>query len=179
MTNREIVEKIAKEGLVEECIKLVTGGKWRPEYNDLTQDLLLELLEEEKLQGLYERGQLKYFIIRLVRNNIQSKTSRFWTKYRRFSSYSQELQPFHLLQEEDTQGGSIKPDYLHDSEYIYRLKEEYLKLPSVDKIILNLYNRLGSYKALSGVLGISTSSCFWAVRRIREKLKKSLQDIEK
>ena len=85
MTKEEVVERVAKEGWVEECIKTVSGGVWRSEYSDLTQDVLVELLDQEKIVGLYQRGQLKFYIMRIVRNNINSNTSRFFYRYRRFS----------------------------------------------------------------------------------------------
>ena len=85
MTVEEVVELVAKEGWVEECIKVVTGGVWRSEYSDLSQDILIELLSQEKIVDLYKRGQLKFYIMRITRNNIQSNTSRFYYKYRRFS----------------------------------------------------------------------------------------------
>ena len=89
MSTREVVELVAKEGWVEECIRTVSGGVWRSEYSDLTQDVLVELLDQEKIVGLYQRGQLKFYIMRVVRNNIQSATSRFFYKYRRFSLLNQ------------------------------------------------------------------------------------------
>ena len=85
MTVEEVVELVAKEGWVEECIKVVTGGVWRSEYSDLAQDVLIELLNQEKIVDLYKRGQLKFYIMRIIRNNLQSCTSRFYYKYRRFS----------------------------------------------------------------------------------------------
>lgn len=85
MSTREVVELIAKEGWVEECIRTVSGGVWRSEYSDLTQDVLIELLNQEKIVGLYQRGQLKFYIMRIVRNNLASSTSRFYYRYRRFS----------------------------------------------------------------------------------------------
>ena len=85
MTVEEVVELVAKEGWVEECIKTVSGGIWRSEYSDLVQDVLVELLNQEKIVGLYQRGQLKFYIMRIIRNNLQSATSRFFYRYRRFS----------------------------------------------------------------------------------------------
>ena len=85
MSTRGVVEYIARSKLIEECIKVVTGGVWRSEYDDLVQDILIELLDQEKIVSLYQRGQLKYFIMRIIRNNIQSNTSRFFYRYRRFS----------------------------------------------------------------------------------------------
>ena len=85
MSTREVVERVAKEGWVEECIKTVSGGVWRSEYSDLTQDILLELLDQTKIVDLYKKGQLRYYVMRIVRNNLQSATSRFYYRYRRFS----------------------------------------------------------------------------------------------
>ena len=85
MTVEEVVELVAKEGWVEECIKTVSGGVWRSEFEDLTQDILIELLNQSKVVDLYKKGQLKFYIMRVVRNNIQSATSRFYYRYRRFS----------------------------------------------------------------------------------------------
>ena len=85
MTKEEVVERIAREGWVEECIKVVTGGVWRSEYDDLAQDVLIELLDQEKIVDLYKKGELKYYVVRVIRNNLQSCTSRFFYRYRRFS----------------------------------------------------------------------------------------------
>ena len=85
MSTRGVVEYIAQSKLIQECILVVTGGVWRSEYDDLVQDILIEMLNQTKIVDLYKRGQLKYFIMRIVRNNIQSNTSRFFYRYRRFS----------------------------------------------------------------------------------------------
>src|SRR5574344_32346 len=85
MTKEGVVEYIARSKLIQECIKVVTGGVWRSEFDDLVQDVLVELLNQEKIVGLYQRNQLRYYVMRIVRNNIQSNTSRFYYRYRRFS----------------------------------------------------------------------------------------------
>lgn len=85
MTVEEVVELVAKEGWIEECIKTVSGGVWRSEYNDLVQDILIELLDQEKVVSLFQKDQLRYYVMRIVRNNLQSSTSRFYYRYRRFS----------------------------------------------------------------------------------------------
>ena len=72
MTVEEVVELVAKEGWVEECIKTVTGGVWRSEYDDLVQDILMELLDQEKVVSLFQKDQLRYYVMRIVRNNLQS-----------------------------------------------------------------------------------------------------------
>ena len=85
MSTREVVEEVARTKLIQECILIVTGGVWRSEYDDLVQDVLIELLNQEKIVGLYLKGELKYYVVRVIRNNLQSCTSRFFYRYRRFS----------------------------------------------------------------------------------------------
>ena len=86
MTKEGVVEDIARTKLIQECILIVTGGVWRSEYDDLVQDLLVEFLNQgKKIVDLYEKGQLRYYVVRVVRNNLQSCTSRFYYRYRRFS----------------------------------------------------------------------------------------------
>ena len=85
MSTRGVVEYIARSKLIQECIKVVTGGVWRSEYDDLVQDVLIEMLNQTKIVDLYEKNQLRYYVMRIVRNNIQSNTSRFFYRYRRFS----------------------------------------------------------------------------------------------
>ena len=85
MSTRGVVEEIARSKLIQECIKVVTGGVWRSEYDDLVQDILIEMLNQTKIVDLYEKGQLKFYVMRIIRNNLQSATSRFFYRYRRFS----------------------------------------------------------------------------------------------
>ena len=90
MSTREVVEEIARTKLIQECILIVTGGVWRSEFDDLAQDLLVEFLNQgKKIVDLYKKGELKYYVVRVVRNNLQSCTSRFYYRYRRFSLLNQ------------------------------------------------------------------------------------------
>ena len=89
LTKEGVVEEIARTKLIQECILIVTGGVWRFEYDDLVQDVLIELLDQEKIVDLYKKGELKYYVVRVVRNNLQSCTSRFYYRYRRFSLLNQ------------------------------------------------------------------------------------------
>ena len=66
------------------------------------------------------------------------------------------------------------PSILEDSEEIFKLKTIVNNLPEVDRIIFLAYVELRSFTELSKVLGISRSSCFWTVKRIREEIKRKL-----
>ena len=62
------------------------------------------------------------------------------------------------------------PNIMSDDEEMYRLKTILSNLPEVDKIIFLAYVELRSFTELSKVLGISRSSCFWTIKRIKEKI---------
>ena len=68
-----------------------------------------------------------------------------------------------------------EPNILEDDEEMYRIKQVVDNLQEVDRIIFLLYTELHSFTALSAILGISRSSCFWTVKRIREEIKEKLQ----
>ena len=64
------------------------------------------------------------------------------------------------------------PNVLEDNEEIFKLKTIVNNLPEVDRIIFLAYVELRSFTELSKVLGISRSSCFWTIKRIREEIIK-------
>ena len=68
-----------------------------------------------------------------------------------------------------------EPDIMEDDERIFQIKQVVDNLQEVDRIIFLLYTELHSFTALSAILGISRSSCFWTVKRIREEIKEKLQ----
>ena len=65
------------------------------------------------------------------------------------------------------------PNVMTDEEDLYKLKSIIQNdLQEVDKIIFLAYVELRSFTELSKVLGISRSSCFWTIKRIREEIIK-------
>lgn len=82
-----LIEKIATERLVENLIGRlrVTQSEARFDLDDLTQDIYVSLMgkDEELIAGLYERGELEYYILRMVVNQVCSKTSPYYTQYKK------------------------------------------------------------------------------------------------
>jgi len=85
---KKIVEKIANDGMVEKIIKNIAINTNDEDLVDFSQDVYMTLLEKDQdwLEGIYERGQMNYFITRIVLNNINSKTSRFYYLYKKNKS---------------------------------------------------------------------------------------------
>tara|TARA_R100000808_G_scaffold1431_1_gene6537 strand:- start:692 stop:1228 length:537 start_codon:yes stop_codon:yes gene_type:complete len=69
--------------LTEVCRKL-TSDKY-PDYEDLLHEVILELYskDEELINGLIHRGELLYYIVRIMINQYHSSTSPFYCKYKR------------------------------------------------------------------------------------------------
>ena len=77
-----IIEVLAKEKTVETlCTNM---GVEQAYLDDLVQEIYLILLEynEDKLIKMYERKQLKFFIVRIIMNQYFSKNSPFYKKYK-------------------------------------------------------------------------------------------------
>ena len=87
MTNAQIINEIANNGLVEEIIQGVSYSKFENTENlkDLTQDIYLQLLQmrTDKLNDLYTKNQISFWIARIVVNSIHSKTSPYYYQYKK------------------------------------------------------------------------------------------------
>lgn len=91
-TNSNIINEIADGGLVEEIINGVSYSKFERKENlkDLAQDIYLQLLQMDntKINELYDKGQPRYWIARIVVNSIHSKTSPYFYTYKKNSRQS-------------------------------------------------------------------------------------------
>lgn len=83
MNKFEIVKEIAEEGFIENSLSKIC---FSPYKDDLAQDLYVDLLnkDDQFIEGLYNRGELKYYIIRMIRLQVNSKTSPYYSKYEKF-----------------------------------------------------------------------------------------------
>ena len=84
MDKQEIIQEISKQKIVEEIVYNI-GDKGDEDLKDLAQDIYINLLEKEDnlIETLYNTNQLKFYIIRMVVNNIHSKNSPYYTKYKK------------------------------------------------------------------------------------------------
>ena len=86
-TNAQIINEIANNGLVEEIIQGVSYSKFENPENlkDLTQDIYFQLLQMDtkKINDLYTKNQLRFWVTRIITNNIHSKTSPYFYTYKK------------------------------------------------------------------------------------------------
>lgn len=103
---KKVVELIVKDKILDQIINNIAKDAKDEDLNDLKQDIYLELLEknEDWLYGIYERGQMNYYLTRIVLNNINSKTSPFYYRYRKYKRQE--------VQIDDTEEKGEEPDYI-------------------------------------------------------------------
>lgn len=84
MSKYNIIDEISKDKLVEEIVYNI-GSKDDEDLKDLVQDIYINLLEKEDslIENLYSTNQLKFYIVKMVVNNIHSKNSPYYTKYKK------------------------------------------------------------------------------------------------
>ena len=84
MDKYSIIDEISKNKIVEEIVYNI-GSKDDEDLKDLIQDIYINLLEKEDnlIETLFDTNQLKFYIIRMVVNNIHSKNSPYYTKYKK------------------------------------------------------------------------------------------------
>lgn len=84
-TNREIVNDLGNAKVVEKIIEKITstGAKDPDSLPDLAQDVYLSLLSDKNLSEVDDDGEnhLRYYITRILLNNICSSTSRYYRTY--------------------------------------------------------------------------------------------------
>ena len=106
MTKYEVLDIIAREHLVERIVtKLLSSSKNPfdcPE--DLIQDIYLLLLQknDDLIVNLYNKEEIAYYLLRVVRNQLLSKNSKYYYTYIKLGAQSDDLtQAANTIFEED------------------------------------------------------------------------------
>lgn len=102
-TNAQIINEIANNGLVEEIIQGVSYSKFENQVNlqDLAQDIYLQLLQMDnaKINELYFKKQLRFWVTRIVVNSIHSKTSPYYYAYKKAQRQSVSIDDIDIYDE--------------------------------------------------------------------------------
>ena len=93
MSKSEIIEEVAKAGMVEDMVQNIAHHTLDADLKDLAQMVYLILLEydESKLQDLWENEQMGFFLARIIINQYRSSNSPFHTIYRKFRERSEDI----------------------------------------------------------------------------------------
>ena len=103
MTKYEVVKQLAESSTVEKIVyKLLNNSKNRFDApRDLIQDVYLLLLDKDEnlICNLYNKGELGWYILRIVRNQMFSDHSPYFYTYVRFRVNSDGLEKVNDLYE--------------------------------------------------------------------------------
>ena len=85
-----IVDKLARNRVVEDLIKNMNINDYP---DDLAQEIYLILLEydKEKIEEMYNKNQINFFISRIITNQAFSKNSPFYLNYKKWDLNKEEL----------------------------------------------------------------------------------------
>lgn len=129
---------------------------------ELKSELFLRIAEipEEKLIDLYNKRQLRFYVVRIMLNLIRSTDHKFYKKFRNFVEYV----PIEVVEQEQTDVSSI-------------VKEHYESLYWYEKEIFRLYTFEFNCNAkkLSIALGIPYISVVRTINKIKQDLKTKIR----
>lgn len=91
-TRNDIITELENSGIMDNIVSNITKSSTRKDdtIKDLKQMTYLTLLEkdEEEIIGMYERGQLLFYIARILTNNWYSNTSKYFYSYKKLLNNS-------------------------------------------------------------------------------------------
>jgi hypothetical protein len=142
-------------------------AKMHPEelQYDLKAEVFLVLCEmnEEKLIGMYERNELKFYIVRIMLNMIKSDRSNFYKSYRNYTEYV----------DNDTES-EVNFD---KSDLVDKLEKNLEGLHWYNKEILKLYaiDFKKNAKELSRKTGIPYMSIVRTINKTKKQMKTNIR----
>jgi hypothetical protein len=132
---------------------------------DLKQDVILVVCElpEQRLIELHNKQQLDFFVVRIILNQMKSKTSPFYKNYRReFAELPNEIADKEIPYSEKQQ---LEKDISTALEQMYWYQAD----------MVRVYAELGNYRAIERATGIPYASCFHTVRKSIKQINAALQ----
>ncbi len=147
--------------------------------DDVTQEVFLNLYENtDKLEQLIADNKLKFYFIRLCKNNFYSKTSKYYYKYDRpykDISFNDDLVKYNnILTQENLY-------FIEDTDLINSILDE---LYWYDKELFKLYvlgdnnGKNFTYSSLAKKTKISRMNIYVTIKKVKEFIKKRLQEIK-
>jgi len=139
---------------------------------DLLQEVIVQIYEKDKvILHSYDNDTIKYYIVKIIKINWQSKTSPFHYKIRKPSEKNTELNDSFVNYIQDN-----SEELKEYEEMLKAVEEEFSELQWFNKRLFELYLTLGSLKKVSNQTGIPIAS---TGRYIRETKLLIRQNIEK
>lgn len=136
-------------------------------------------MRKETLQDIYDKDGLLWYIIRMISLNIKSKTSRYYYKYDKY---------YELIDLDGTTSSrTYMPEHYENKEGDDTRSSTHIRLDGIEDLLSNLYwyDRelfLTYYRdsytldSLAAKTGISRTSIFNTLKKVRNYIKKNIDD---
>jgi hypothetical protein len=133
---------------------------------DLKSEVFLILceMEEEKLIGLYQRNELKYYMVRIMLNMIKSDRSNFFKNYRNYTELFENDQEVPIVESDPEE--SYQKIELH-LQNLHWYNRELFKLYALD------FKK--NAKELSRKTGIPYMSIVRSINKTKAEIKKNIK----
>jgi len=134
---------------------------------DLQEDLKSEVfliiaeLPDDKLINLYEKGYIKFYMVRIILNLATGTDKRYYGKYRNFVEYVEK-------DKEDVKDIDLTEDVVKQVNNLYWYEKEILHLYAIE------FNQ--NAKELSRAIGIPYMSIIRTINKIKQELKKNIRN---
>lgn len=154
-----MIDQLYNDKRIDEACKKIAKG------NDLWQDLKQELFvvlceyDQSKLKEIIEKKQIMYFIVRILLNFYNSKTSTFYKKFKHINDEVIDLKFIKQLEDES---------YSDELDKI-ELAFEQANLSWYERGIAKLYIEEKSFRKLSAKLDIPTRSLCETMKDVKRK----------
>lgn len=118
--------------------------------------LILLEMDDDKIIGLNERNELRFYTARIIVNLVKSKTSPFYKKYRTISfTLSENIHQIFEIEERQQR------EFLEDTAM-----NEIQNLYWYDKEIVQMYLKHGTYRAIEKETGIKWEAAYKTVQKV-------------
>ena len=101
MTSNQIINELAKNKVIEKLVANISPddnspGALSSDNQDLSQLIYLTLLEKPNslIEDLYSKGELIFYVIRIITRNVYSTTSPYYRTIKKFKNKTTDIDDF-------------------------------------------------------------------------------------
>ena len=93
MTSNQIINELAKNKVIEKLVANISPDDNPPDNRDLSQLIYLTLLEKPNslIEDLYSKGELIFYVIRIITRNVYSTTSPYYRTIKKFKNKTTDI----------------------------------------------------------------------------------------
>lgn len=93
MTSNQIINELAKNKVIEKLVSNISPDDNSPDNQDLSQLIYLSLLEKPNslIEDLYSKGELIFYVIRIITKNVYSITSPYYRAIKKFKNKTTDI----------------------------------------------------------------------------------------